>query len=131
LIRSYFVRKEAGIDEVTPVVERAMGLYEGTGPADVPAFQPADRLADIRTVLGSETRMLTQDVLHRLQDLNPTEYGSWTFRDLRRVLDEAGHGEYKTGGGRQHVSLARILQAIEARDDDAQDDEDDEGGSED
>ncbi|MGW3200692.1 zonular occludens toxin domain-containing protein [Streptomyces sp. NPDC001118] len=130
VIRSYYVARdpEKGIDEVTPVVERAMGLYDGTSPADAPAFQPADPLTDILAVLGTETKMLTQDVLHGLADINPTQYGGWTFRDLRRVLDDAGHGEYKTGGGRQHVSLDRILQAIEARDEDTQDDE---GGTED
>ncbi|SBT91395.1 DNA segregation ATPase FtsK/SpoIIIE, S-DNA-T family [Streptomyces sp. DI166] len=128
IIRSHYVARdpERGIDEVTPVVERAMALYEG-GPADAPAFAPVDHLADIAAVLGHEPKMLTQDVLRGLQDRNPAEYGSWTFRNLRRVLDDAGHGEYKTGGGRQHVSLDRILDAIAARDDDL----DDEGGDED
>jgi S-DNA-T family DNA segregation ATPase FtsK/SpoIIIE len=126
LIRSYYVRKEAGIDEVTPVVERAMALYEGR-PADAPAFAPVDHLADIAAVLGHETKMLTQDVLRRLQDRNPTEYGSWSFRDLKRVLDDAGHGDYKTGG-KMHVSLDRVLDAIAARD---EDDAEDEGGTED
>lgn len=133
VIRSYYVERdeEKGIDEVTPVVERSLKAYKNGDVWEVPAFQPADSLTDILTVLGTETKMLTQDVLHRLADLNPTEYGSWTFRDLRRVLDDAGHGEYKTGGGRQHVSLDRILQAIEARDDDSPDDENEEGGTED
>ncbi|WP_206326973.1 cell division protein FtsK [Streptomyces sp. S3(2020)] len=129
LIRSYYVRKEAGIDEISPVVERAMVLYEG-GPADAPAFAPVDHLADIAAVLGYETKMRTQDVLHGLQDLNPGEYGTWSFRNLKAVLDDAGHGEYKTGGGKMHVSLDRILDAIAARDDEPED-EDDEGGDED
>ncbi|RPE44148.1 S-DNA-T family DNA segregation ATPase FtsK/SpoIIIE [Streptomyces sp. Ag109_O5-1] len=128
IIRSHYVQRDAerGIDEVTPVVERAMALYEG-GPADAPAFTPVDHLADIATVLGHEPKMLTQDVLRGLQDLNPVEYGAWTFRNLRSVLDDAGHGEYKTNGGRQHVSLDRILDAIAARDDDTEP----EGGTED
>jgi S-DNA-T family DNA segregation ATPase FtsK/SpoIIIE len=126
LIRSYYVRKEAGVDEVTPVVERAMALYEGR-PADAPAFVPVDHLADIAAVLGHETKMLTLDVLHGLKDRNPVEYGSWSPRDLKAVLDDAGHGEYKTNGGKMHVSLDRILDAIAARDDDI----DDEGGAED
>ncbi|MFL5999873.1 MAG: cell division protein FtsK [Streptomyces sp.] len=127
LIRSYYVRKEAGIDEVTPVVERAMALYEGAGPVDAPAFAPVDHLADIAAVLGHETRMLTLDVLHGLKDRNPVEYGTWSPRDLKAVLDDAGHGEYKTNGGKMHVSLDRILDAIAAREDDI----DDEGGTED
>lgn len=126
LIRSYYVRKEAGVDEVTPVVERAMKLYEGTGPVDAPAFAPVDHLADIAAVLGHETRMLTQDVLRGLQDRNEAAYGSWSFRDLKRVLDEAGHGDYKTGG-KMHVSLDRVLEAIAGRD---EEDIDDEGGAE-
>ncbi|WP_330347510.1 zonular occludens toxin domain-containing protein [Streptomyces sp. NBC_00582] len=128
VIRSHYVARdpEKGIDEVTPVVERALAVYEGTGPVDAPAFEPADELADIAAVLGHEPKMLTQDVLRGLAERNPGAYGDWTFRDLRRVLDDAGHGEYKTGGGRQHVSLDRILDAIAARDDDT----DDEGGNE-
>jgi S-DNA-T family DNA segregation ATPase FtsK/SpoIIIE len=122
LIRSYYVRKEAGIDEVTPVVERAMGLYEGPGPVGVPEYEPADHLADVLTVLGGEPRMRTQDVLHRLADLNPGEYGGWSFRDLRRVLDDCGHGEYKSGGV-MHVSRQRILDALADRDDDEGGDE--------
>lgn len=134
VIRAHYVARdpEKGIDEVTPVVERALKAFKnGEDVWEVPVFTPADPLADIAKVLGHETKMLTQDVLRGLQDLNPTEYGSWTFRNLRSALDDAGHGEFKTGGGRQHVSLDRILDAIAARDDDAPDGEDDEGGSED
>jgi S-DNA-T family DNA segregation ATPase FtsK/SpoIIIE len=127
LIRSYFVRKEAGVDEVTPVVERAMKAYKNDGGVwEVPTFDVADPLADIATVLGHETKMLTLDVLHGLKDRNPVEYGSWSPQDLKRVLDDAGHGTYKTNGGKMHVALDRILDAIAARDDDI----DDEGGDE-
>lgn len=127
LIRSYFVRKEAGIDEVTPVVERAMKAYKNDeGVWEVPTFDVADPLTDIAAVLGHQTKMLTLDVLHGLKDRNPVEYGSWSPQDLKRVLDDAGHGVYKTNGGKMHVALDRILDAIAARDDDI----DDEGGDE-
>jgi S-DNA-T family DNA segregation ATPase FtsK/SpoIIIE len=128
VIRSHYVARDPdkGIDEVTPVVERAMSLYEHGAAPEAPAFTPVDHLADIAAVLGHEPRARTQDVLHRLMDHNPTEYDGWTFRDLKAVLDDAGHGEYKTGG-KMHVSLDRILDAIAARDDDP----DDEGGFED
>ncbi|MFJ9474710.1 zonular occludens toxin domain-containing protein [Streptomyces mirabilis] len=123
VIRCHYVARdpEKGIDEVTPVVERAMALHKGTGPLDAPAFTPVDHLADIAAVLGHEPKMRTQDVLHGLQDHNPVAYGSWSFRDLKGVLDDAGHGEYKTGG-KMHVSLDRILDAIAAREDDPEDD---------
>ncbi|WP_329057606.1 cell division protein FtsK [Streptomyces sp. NBC_01453] len=128
IIRAHYVARdpEKGIDEVTPVVERAMGLVGGA-VEQAPAFQPVDHLADIAAVLGHETRMLTLDVLHGLKDRNPVEYGNWSPRDLKGVLDAAGHGDYKTGG-KMHVSLDRILDAIAARD---EDDIDDEGGAED
>ncbi|MFD0437024.1 cell division protein FtsK [Streptomyces chartreusis] len=127
LIRSYFVRKEAGVDEVTPVVDRAVALRDGVAPAPAdPAFAPVDHLADIAAVLGHEPKMLTLDVLHGLKDRNPVEYGTWSPRDLKAVLDDAGHGDYKTGGGKMHVSLDRILDAIAGRDYDL----DDEGGTE-
>ncbi|MET7890646.1 zonular occludens toxin domain-containing protein [Streptomyces mirabilis] len=124
VIRCHYVARdpEKGIDEVTPVVERAMALHKGTGPLDAPAFTPVDHLADIAAVLGHEPKMRTQDVLHGLQDHNPVAYGSWSFRDLKGVLDDAGHGVYKTDGGKMHVSLDRILDAIAAREDDPEDD---------
>lgn len=127
VVRAHYVARDPdkGIDEVTPVVDRAMGLYE-SGPADNPTFDVPDPLADIAAVLGHETKMLTLDVLHGLKDRNPVEYGNWSPRDLKGVLDDAGHGDYKTGG-KMHVSLDRILDALAARDDV----EDDEGGTED
>jgi S-DNA-T family DNA segregation ATPase FtsK/SpoIIIE len=78
VIRSYYVARDPGkgVDEVTPVVERAMGLYEGTGPVDAPTFEPADPLADTAAVLGDETRVLVQEVLHRLAERNPDAYRS-------------------------------------------------------
>ncbi|WP_215456657.1 FtsK/SpoIIIE domain-containing protein [Streptomyces sp. ATCC 21386] len=124
VIRAHYVARdpEKGIDEVTPVVDRAMALYEGTAAPETPAYAPADHLADILTVLGNEPKLRTQDVLHRLRDHNPGEYDGWSFRDLRRVLDDCGHGEYKTGGGVMHVSRQRIVDAIADRAADAEDD---------
>ncbi|MDX2521362.1 FtsK/SpoIIIE domain-containing protein [Streptomyces stelliscabiei] len=130
VVRAHYVARDPdkGIDEVTPVVERAMGLYEGTAAPEVPAYAPADHLADILAVLGHETKARTQDVLRRLADHNPGEYDGWSFRDLKRVLDDAGHGEYKTGGV-MHVSRQRIAEAIADREDTPQDgDEDDQDG---
>ncbi|MET7619027.1 cell division protein FtsK [Streptomyces sp. NPDC005408] len=126
LIRSYYVRKEAGIDEVTPVVERAMKAYKNDdGVYEVATFAPVDHLTDIAAVLGHAPKMRTQDVLRGLAEHNPDAYGEWSFGHLRRVLDEAGHGEYKTDGGRQHVSRQRIVDAIADREQDGEPDETD------
>ncbi|MEV8546249.1 zonular occludens toxin domain-containing protein [Streptomyces sp. NPDC051572] len=130
VVRCHYVARdpEKGIDEVTPVVERAMKAFKNDeGVWEVPTFDVADPLTDIAAVLGHEPRMRTQEVLHGLQERNPVAYGGWSFRDLKGVLDDAGHGEYKTNGGKMHVSLDRVLDAIAARDED----DDDEGGTED
>lgn len=129
VIRCHYIARDPdkGIDEVTPVVERSLKAYKRGDVWEVPVDKPVDHLGDIATVLGGQPRMLTQAALHGLQDHNPAEYGSWSFRDLKRVLDDAGHGEYKTNGGKMHVSLDRILDAIAAR----SEGDSEEGGDED
>ncbi|MGX9887339.1 hypothetical protein [Streptomyces sp. NPDC002276] len=98
-------------------------LYVVTGPAGTLAFAPVDHLADIATVLSHEPKMLTLDVLHGLKDRKPVEYGNWSPQTLKGVLDDAGHGTYKTNGGKMHVSLDRIMEAISSRSDNLDDEE--------
>ncbi|TQE40247.1 cell division protein FtsK [Streptomyces ipomoeae] len=131
VIRSHYVARdpERGIDEVTPVVERAMALYEGTGPVEEPTFVPADHLADICAVLGEEARMRTQEVLQGLAERNPGEYKGWTFADLKKVLEPYGAAPYKSNGV-QVVSRDRVQDAIlERLAEDAADDDEEEGGA--
>lgn len=100
VVRAHYVARDPdkGIDEVTPVVERAMGLYEGGTAVDEPTFQPADPLADVAAVLADETRVLAQEVLHRLAARNPETYGSWGPTDLKRALEPYGAEQYKSNG---------------------------------
>ncbi|MGW0417512.1 cell division protein FtsK [Streptomyces sp. NPDC003015] len=131
VIRAHYVQRapEKGIDEVTPVVERAMGLYEGTGPADEPVFEVADPLADTAAVIGDETRVLAQEVLHRLAARNPEAYGSWGPTDLKRALEPFGAEQYKSKGV-MVVARERVQDAILERLADGLDDlDDDEGGA--
>ena len=120
LIRSYWVRRDAKVDEVTPVVNRALGLRDGLAPAadTVPQDAVADPLADIAAVLGDTGRMRTQEVLQRLAEGNPGQYRGWTFQDLTEVLEAVGAAPYKSGG-QMSVSRARVLEALADRDDDA------------
>ncbi|WP_246868767.1 FtsK/SpoIIIE domain-containing protein [Saccharopolyspora sp. ASAGF58] len=119
LIRSFHIRKEKGIDEVTPVVQRALALREGQQPTATgvaPAEdEQADPLADIATVLGDTPRMRTQEVLQRLTEHNPTVYRGWTFADLSALLREADAGPYKSGGN-MVVSADAVRHAITERD---------------
>ncbi|MDR7301831.1 FtsK/SpoIIIE domain-containing protein [Haloactinomyces albus] len=58
LVRCHHIRKEKGIDEITPVVQRALALREDAGitanPAADRSQQPRDLLADLDAVLGTE-----------------------------------------------------------------------------
>lgn len=123
LIRSHYVRKEKGIDEITPVVQRALALREDAGitsPLIEAAPAPVvDPLADIAAVVAEsgKTRMRTQEVLQRLAECNPGHYRSWTFSDLTKVLADTPAAPYKTDGN-MHVSAARLQAAITDRDED-------------
>jgi S-DNA-T family DNA segregation ATPase FtsK/SpoIIIE len=127
LIRSHYVRKEKGIDEITPVVQRALALREDAGitPAPVQEHRQADPLADIRAVLGDRPRMRTQEVLQRLTERDRATYGEWTAQRLTQYLTPFGAAPYKTEGAMQ-VSAERIREAITNRDDNMVD-EGDEG----
>ncbi|KOG58436.1 cell division protein FtsK [Streptomyces antibioticus] len=113
VIRSYYVARdpEKGIDEVTPVVERAMGLRDGVEHAAEPTFEPADPLADTAAVLGDEPRVLVQEVLHRLAAKNPDAYRSWGPADLKKALEPYGAQQYKSDG-RMVVARDRVHDAI-------------------
>ncbi|MFE7837464.1 cell division protein FtsK [Streptomyces sp. NPDC057474] len=126
VIRSHYVARdpEKGIDEVTSVVERAMGLYEGTGAVDEPTFEPLDPLTDVAAVLGDAPRMLTSEVLHRLAERRPDAYREWGPVDLKKALEPFGAEPYKSGG-KSTVARDRVQDAILER---LADDVDDEGG---
>ncbi|MES9523131.1 zonular occludens toxin domain-containing protein [Streptomyces capoamus] len=128
VIRSYYVAREPekGIDEVTPVVERAMGLRDGVERAEEPTFEPADPLADTAVVLGDEPRVLVQEVLHRLAARNPDAYRSWGPADLKKALEPYGAQQYKSDG-RMVVARDRVQDAILER---LAEDTDDEGSDE-
>lgn len=114
VIRCHYVARdpEKGIDEVTPVVERAMKAYKNdTGVWEVPTFQPADPLADVASVLGDEPRVGVQEVLHRLAELNPDAYRTWGPADLKKALEPYGAQQYKSDG-RMVVARDRVRDAI-------------------
>jgi S-DNA-T family DNA segregation ATPase FtsK/SpoIIIE len=120
VIRSHYVARdpEKGIDEVTPVVDRALALRDGIEPSADPDQPDADALADVAAVLGDEQRMLVQEVLHRLAERNPGEYREWSPMDLKRALEPHGAEQYKSAG-RMVVSRDRVQEAILARLEDA------------
>ena len=91
---------ERTIDEITPIVDRAMKLL---GSAQVAALDPApqpavDPIADIAQILGDAPRMRTQDVLEQLRALRPREYREMNFAKLTAVLRDAGAEPHKSSG---------------------------------
>ncbi|MFJ6935596.1 ATP-binding protein [Streptomyces sp. NPDC101132] len=100
-------------DTAHAVADRAKALRSGTVTTahTVADAAECDPLADIATVLGTESRVLTQDVLKRLAALNEKAYGRWSFIDLKRVLDGTGAEPYKSDG-RMVISRDRITRAL-------------------
>lgn len=123
LIRSHYVRKEKGVDEITPVVERAVALREEAAiePAEYEPKDVRDPLADIATVLGDKPRLRTQEVINGLAQLAPNAYGDWTLERLRAYLAEYDAAPYKSRGV-MNVSAERVRDALTERDSRAADD---------
>jgi S-DNA-T family DNA segregation ATPase FtsK/SpoIIIE len=118
LIRSFYIRKDAEVDQVSPVVARALALREGIAPAAfgaAPAGEAVDHLADVVAVVGEESRVRTTEVLVRLAHRNPSAYQGWTHRDLKRVLAEAD-AEAPPYRGYPVVDRARVREALTDRD---------------
>jgi S-DNA-T family DNA segregation ATPase FtsK/SpoIIIE len=123
LLRCFYVRRGDGVDDVTPVVERAMAMLADTAPAttDQEGQEPAegvDFLADVLHVIraaGTDPIMRTQEVLAGLAALRPQLYRGWTFERLRKELPDSAR-PYKTRG-QMCVNADRITTAITEPDD--------------
>ncbi|MFD6324698.1 ATP-binding protein [Streptomyces sp. NPDC058442] len=103
-------------DTATEIAERAKALRDGVTTLHViERGKERDPLADIATVLGTASRVLTADVLKRLSALNEDAYGRWTPGDLKRVLEDAGAEPYKSDG-RMVVGRDRVARALANRD---------------
>ncbi|MFJ2513464.1 FtsK/SpoIIIE domain-containing protein [Streptomyces griseoviridis] len=113
-VRTHYVDDDAA----TAIIDRAKALRDGVTTLTV-IERDADRdpLADIATVVGDASRVLTQDVLKRLAALNADAYGRWSFIDLKRVLDGTGAEPYKSDG-RMVVGRDRLARALTNRDKD-------------
>jgi S-DNA-T family DNA segregation ATPase FtsK/SpoIIIE len=104
LIRTFYIPFEDGIDEVTPVITRAMALVAETGREIASPTRmeiqapPVDHFADIAKVLRGERRVRTQVVLARLAEHNPNEYENWSFTDLTAALATGGIEPRKSHG---------------------------------
>ncbi|WP_125263565.1 ATP-binding protein [Streptomyces alboflavus] len=104
--------------EADVIAERARALRDGvTTLHAIERDQDRDPLADIATVMGDASRVLTADVLKRLASLNADAYGDWTPGDLKRVLEAEGVEPYKSHG-RMVVGRDDVTRALAERDTD-------------
>lgn len=122
LVRTFYIPFEDELDDVTPIITRAMQTMAdarrelgNTGERAVIEPTPVDHLANIADAMRSEHRVRTQVVLARLAEHNPIEYESWTFQDLRAALAEHGVSIAKSGGVKV-IRVEDITTALTQRD---------------
>jgi S-DNA-T family DNA segregation ATPase FtsK/SpoIIIE len=121
LMRCFYVRRGDGVDDVTPIVKRALALREGTVPQApaIPAGErEVDHLADVAHVLAGRTVVKQQEVLALLAQHNPAVYTEWSPAELRAALPEKAR-PYKTMGA-MHVNADRVTAALADRNIDAE-----------
>ncbi|GHJ02088.1 cell division protein FtsK [Streptomyces olivaceus] len=111
-VRTHYVDDDAA----TAITDRAKALRDGVTTLHAVDRSPEhDPLADIAAALGDAPRVRTKDVLARLAARNATAYGEWSFLDLKRALDDAGAGPYKSDGV-MCVARDRVARALANRD---------------
>jgi S-DNA-T family DNA segregation ATPase FtsK/SpoIIIE len=111
-VRTHYIDTE----QATVIAERAKALRDGVTTLHViERGEERDPLADIATVISTDARVLTQDVIKRLGTLNADAYGKWSFLDLKRVLEGTGAEPYKSDG-RMVVGRERVARALTNRD---------------
>ena len=123
LVNTFYVAFDEDRDDVSPVVVRAVALLDqegrpiageisdGAGAEDVPRV---DHLADLHEVVRGEVRVRTQIVLRRLAELNPAEYGDWSFARLAEALAEHALTARKYNGV-MVVRAAEVAAALHER----------------
>ncbi|MFD7668076.1 FtsK/SpoIIIE domain-containing protein [Streptomyces sp. NPDC059788] len=113
-VRTHYIDDEAAV----AITDRAKALRDGvTTLHAVERGEERDPLADIADAIGDVERPLTADILKRLSLLNADAYGSWTFADLKRVLEADGVEPYKSHG-RMVVRRDAVHAALADRADD-------------
>ncbi|MGY1998169.1 FtsK/SpoIIIE domain-containing protein [Streptomyces rochei] len=111
-VRTHYIDDAAA----AAITDRAKALRDGVTTLHAVDRGPEhDPLADIAAVVGDAPRVRTKDVLARLAARNPDAYGDWSFLDLKRVLDDAGAGPYKSDGV-MCVARDRVARALADRD---------------
>jgi DNA segregation ATPase FtsK/SpoIIIE, S-DNA-T family len=119
IVQVCFIDVSKGNDQITPLIRRALDAVQARGAAvldapDVEAMR-VDQLADVAEVMRGEDLVRSEEVVHRLKVLRPAYYAQWTTTELKAALQPHGAEPRKANGGRMHVDLTRVRDAIEQR----------------
>ncbi|MBV1941028.1 ATP-binding protein [Streptomyces sp. BV286] len=111
-VRTHYIDTDAA----HAIADRAKALRDGVTTLHViERGEDRDPLTDIASVVGTASRVRTQDVIKRLSALNADAYGDWSFGDLTRVLDGTGAEPYKSDGV-MVIGRDRLTRALTNRD---------------
>ncbi|OLM27870.1 hypothetical protein Ae717Ps2_7088 [Pseudonocardia sp. Ae717_Ps2] len=104
LIRCHHIPRGDGVDQLTPIIERALTLRHDTGldtslgtSTATPPAPRRDLLDDLLHVMAGHTRMRTQEALAALAALDRAHYQAWTFARLTDELPTTAR-PYKSDG---------------------------------
>jgi len=121
-IRTHYI----GAEDAVALADRAKARRGGGVATKDATAEPESRdvLADVAQVLGSDERVRTEEVVHRLKSLAPGHYATWTTSELTAALRDTPAAPYKTVGT-MHVGLSRVREALEERENESATDETD------
>lgn len=120
IVRTHYIDGPTSLE----ISERVKGLRAGRRHvAEQPAEDVRDLLADIREVCGDEIRVQTSVVLQRLAALD-ARYEGFTGQKLKAFLESVGATPHKYAGN-PVVTTARVQAALDDRENDDSEPEDD------
>ena len=124
LLRTHWIRKDATVDLLTPIVERAVGTWTGSARPVEPDEPDTGRdlLADVAEAMRGADRLKATDVTARLREIAPEheEYEGLTAEELAEQLDQDGVPVRKLKGVLT-VRVANVLAALADRNEEALD----------
>lgn len=124
IVQVCFIDVSKGNDQITPLIQRSLDAVQARGAAvlDAPDVETekVDQLADVAEVMRGEDLVRSEEVVHRLKTLRPSYYAQWTTTELKAALTPHGAEPRKANGGRMHVDLGRVRDAIERRENEPQ-----------
>jgi S-DNA-T family DNA segregation ATPase FtsK/SpoIIIE len=98
LLRSFYIRKDASADELSPIARRSLDSWRGAAPLEPDEVR--DLVQDVHEALGEHDKVKATDVAARLRELAPayrpyrslngTRLGQWLCREGVLVRDDNG-----------------------------------------